>query len=631
MNILKKSILLVVLLLFIILQCFAQNVSDVDSPQTLNDLKDSIQKILIETNTPGAGIIMMSDDTIVMLAGLGKADIENNIDVDENTMFRLGSVSKLFVGLAILKLQEEGSISLKDKVIDIIPDLKIINPWEDEYPIRIENLLEHTSGLSDYSLAELGSNDSKPKTLKESLEFYPKARVAKFVPETRVQYSNLAVSMAAYIVELVSGLAYEDYIAINFFKPMKMENMTFRYSEQFKKTAAKGYDNGIPLSINYLHVLYRPSVALNASPKDMMNMIKFFINRGKINGIQIISDSSLKRMERMESLHIEKSYVFKDNGLVNYSSYYKGFVYHGHGGSVPGYNSDFAYLPEYNMGFAVMINGNNQNVINNISSLIKAYQTKDLPQKNMKPKKILCKTTQDISAYYINVNYKFDALKFLKKIKSIKKIWQKDDTLYVKNILGKKYLGKFCPNGNNEFVSVESDRFVIFPTNDPVEGEVIYGRMGMMKKISPIYAYSLLIIFFAFFIISVTTMFFAVLSILIYLFGKKKNKVALWISVWPFITISQLLIVVIVLNTSIKSTVDIFLSLGNISPLSVLIFIATICFALASAWSIYYIFKNIHAKMSRVFFYHSVVAAVFNLIFTIYLLSNGFIGIQTWS
>ncbi len=170
MKIIKNPIALLVLLLLSTALCFAQDVSNANEPQTLNELQESIQKILIETNTPGAGIALVSEDETILLRGFGKADIENDIDVNENTMFRLGSISKLFVGLAILKLQEEGKLNLKDKVSDIIPDIEIINPWEDQYPIRIENLLEYNSGLSDWSMAELASNDPKPKTLKESLE-----------------------------------------------------------------------------------------------------------------------------------------------------------------------------------------------------------------------------------------------------------------------------------------------------------------------------------------------------------------------------------------------------------------------------------------------------------------------------
>jgi len=626
MIIMKKIITVLVFIFFSISLCFAQKVSDANSSKALKELQISIQNILIKTNTPGAGIVMVSGDDVILLKGIGKADLENNLDVNENTMFRLGSVSKLFVSLAILKLQEDGYLSLKDKVSDLIPDIEITNPWKDQYPIRIENLLEHSSGLNDWSLAELGSDDPKPKTLKEALDYYPKGRVARFVPGTRMQYSNLAVSIAAYIVETVSGMTYEAYVDKYFFKPLGMENATFRNSKHYQEFGAKGYDNGVIMP--YFHPLYRPSAALTDSPKELVNLLRFFINRGKIDDIQILSDNSLKRMERNESMHIEHSAFLKGNGLGNSSTLYNNFIYRGHGGSVPGSNADFRYLPEYNLGFAIMINGNNQDVLNAISRLIKKYQTKDLPQKNVSLKKTRHKSTKDLTGYYIPVNYKFDCLESLIKIKRLKKMWHKGDTLYVKNVL-RQYPNKFYSNGKNEFEREDFDGFVIFQTNDPVDGEVIYGDMGMLKKISSIYAFTLLIIFWAFYIIPVTVFIFAILRLLIYFFGKK-NKVALWICLLPLINILFILVLILTLFMSIHTKIDAFLLLGNMSPLSVFIFIGTIGFALTSLWVLYYLFKNRNIKMSKVFYYHSVLAAIFNLIFTIYFFSNGLIGIQTW-
>ena len=152
----------------------------------------------------------------------------------------------------------------------------------------------------------------------------------------------------------------------------------------------------------------------------------------------------------------------------------------------------------------------------------------------------------------------------------------------------------------------------------------------MLKKISSIYAYTLLILMWALIIVPFSIIIFAVISLLRYLFGKKKNKVALWICLWPLVTLSSLLTIVIVCVINIHTTLDAFLLLGNISPLSILIFIGTICFALASLWSMYYIYKNRHVKMSRILYYHSALAAIFNIIFTIYFLSNGLIGLMTW-
>ena len=630
MKIIKKSIILLVFLVCSISISFAQNITAGNTSQTLEDLQDSIQKILIETNTNGAAVVLVSGDSVILLRVFGKADVENNIDVNENTMFRLGSVSKLFVGLAILKLQEERRLSLKDKVKDLIPELKIINPWENKYPIRVENLLEHTAGLSDWSLAELGCNNPNLKTLKESLGYYPKSRVAKYAPGTRTQYSNLGVSIAAYIVEKVSGMPYEDYIATYFFKPMGITDMSFHNSDKYKILGAKGYDNGN--LILFLYPLYRPSAGLIGSPKDLSKLLTFFINRGKVNNTQMLSDSSLQRMERGESFNISKSDIFSDFiGLTNQITRYNGFVYHGHGGHVPGSNADLKYLPKYNLGFAIMVNNEDESIDSKIARLIMAYQTKDLPQKSVKSKITAIRPTTDLSGYYMPTNYKFDAIKFFEKIKRLQKFWYKNDTLYTKTVLNGNSTIKYIQTDNNEYLSVDYNRMGFVQIYDLVEGHVIYGNLGMLKKISPFYAYTLLVIFWALFIVPFAIIIFAVISLFIYLFGKKKNKTVLWITLWPLITISFLFVIIFALKMVLHTNMDAFLLLGNITPLSILIFIGTIGFALTSLWSIYYIFKNRKVKMSKIFYYHSFLVAIFNLIFTIYFFSNGLIGIMTWT
>lgn len=628
MTIIKKTISLVLVLLFIfnVSKSFAQKAADENKPKTLTELKISIQKIVRETKTPGAGIVLVSGDETILLEGFGKADIENNIDVNENTMFRLGSISKMYVALAILKLQEEGRLSLKDKIRDLIPEIEFVNPWEDKYPIRIENLLEHTSGWDEWHFAELGSDDPKPKTLKEALDFYPKSRISKFIPGTRSSYSNVGTSVAAYIVEKVSGLSFENYIDKYFFRPMGVENMTFLQSEQYKKTGAKLYDNGIKL--NYFNILYRPSAALNGSPNDMAKMIKFFIHRGRINNNQILSDSSLNRMERSESMPIlSKIELYQWLGLSSTGKYYKGFLYHGHGGVVPGGNADFAYLPEYNMGYAVMINGSDEDAINKIADVIKYYQTKDLIQKPVEIDNKKNKTAIDPSGYYKVINPKIDLLGFFERIKNIRKIWIKNDTIYTELLMDGNSTAKFIAAGNNMFRSVETKQIGFVLINDPLEGYIIGVNL---KKISPWWAYTLLSIYYSFFMILVSTFIFGVLRTIVYLFGKKKSKTALWICLWPLITNSFIFVVALSIFLTAKTRYDLFQLFGTANIISVLILICSICYALASVWSVVYIFKNRREKMSGFFYFHSAIASILNLIFTLYFISNGLIGIPTW-
>lgn len=623
-----KIISIIALLLFILngSASLAQDVHIDSEPKTLAELKAAIQKILRETNTPGAGVALVSGDKTIWLEGLGKADVENNIAANENTMFRLGSVSKVYVALAILKLQEEGRLTLKDKIKDIIPEIEFDNPWEDSSPIRIENLLEHTAGWSYWHYAELGSDNPKPLTLREALDVYPKSRVSTFIPGTRHQYSNVGTSVAAYIVEKVSGLSFESYVDKYFFEPMGIDNMTYLQSKQYKKTGAALYENGVRLS--YFNILYRPSAALNGSPKDMAKMVEFFIHRGKVNGTQILSDSSLARMERSESMPVlSKSELYRHNGLSSYGSYYKGFLYYGHGGSVPGGNADFGYFPDYSRGYAVMINSGDEDALNEITSVVKSYQTSDLKPKPVVADSKKYKATIDPSGYYTIINPPIALVGALERIKAVHKVWFTHDTLYVKRLMVGNSTTKFTPAGNREFRSVETKRIGLVLVNDPLVGNTIGGNL---KKISPLWAYTLIAMFFAFPILLVLTVVFGLLGSLVYLVGKNRSKTALWVCLWPLITSSFVIVAIITVIFTVHTRYDSFQLFGTVNPVSLLFFVCGIGYALASCWSVYYIFRNRRVRMAKFFYYYSALAAILSLLFTLYFLSNGLVGIPTW-
>jgi CubicO group peptidase (beta-lactamase class C family) len=616
------------ILISIVSASFAQKTEIKSNVKTLKELQESIQKVLKETEAAGVGIVLMSGDTTVWIGGLGKADIGKNIAVNENTMFRLGSISKMMVSLALLKLQEEGKLTLKDKISDIIPEIKFDNPWEKTNPIRIEHLLEHTSGWSYWHMAELGSDDPKPKTLKEALDFYPKSRKCLYVPGTRLNESNVGIAVAAYIVEKVSGISFEDYMDKYFFKSMGIEYMSFYNTEHYKKTGASLYENGVKLS--YFNILYRPAAAINASPKDFAKIVTFFINRGEINGTRILSDSSIQRMERSESMgKLSGLEIFKWCGLSNYARYFKGFIYHGFGGSLPGGNAEIGYLPEYKLGYAAMINDGNEDVLNDITDLIKDFQTRGLKQAPVKLDNIKHKIVIDPSGYYTSIDAKINIVKFLERIKNIQKVWVKNDTLFKKYLLQGNSTVKYFSAGNNQFKYADKSMVGLSIINDPLDGQIIVSH-SFLKKISPVWALSLLTLFYSFSIMLFTSVIFGLIWVFVYLIGKKKNKIALKICLWPLFTSSFIFTVFFIVKVNSRTRYDWFQLFGTANIYSVLLLVCGICYALASVWSVYYIFKNRHEKMSKFFYFHSILASVLNLIFTIYFLSNGLIGIPTW-
>ncbi len=117
--------------------CTAAGQQREQKPTTIADLRNAIEAVLHETRTPGAAIVIPSRDKVEWAAGLGKSDVAAGQPTTADTLFRIGSVSKRFVGLAVLQLQEEGKLKLTDTVKQWVPEVAFRNPWETTNPVRL--------------------------------------------------------------------------------------------------------------------------------------------------------------------------------------------------------------------------------------------------------------------------------------------------------------------------------------------------------------------------------------------------------------------------------------------------------------------------------------------------------------
>src|SRR4051794_40830174 len=183
-----------------------------DRPKSIPELQAALEKVLKETKTPGAGIAIVSRDQAEWVAGIGKADVAANLPVTADTLFRLGSLSKTFVAVAALQLQEEGKLKLTDTVRQWVPDVAFVNPWEPSDPVRLVHLLEHTSGFDEMHFREFALDDPKPMSLKDALAYGASSRVCRWPPGTRMSYCNSGPALLATVIEKASGERFEDYV-----------------------------------------------------------------------------------------------------------------------------------------------------------------------------------------------------------------------------------------------------------------------------------------------------------------------------------------------------------------------------------------------------------------------------------
>lgn len=178
----------------------------------MEDNLDSLMLPLVKDKLISGTILIAINDNILLHEAYGMANIEKGIPNTTDTKFPIASITKMFTAVSILQLYERGKLDLQDKLNKLIPDF----PQGDK--ITITNLLNHTSGIPSYNSVE------ERNTNFEELISIIKELPLKFQPGKDNDYSNSGFTLLAYIIEKVSGMPYEDFVAENIFKPSKMNN-----------------------------------------------------------------------------------------------------------------------------------------------------------------------------------------------------------------------------------------------------------------------------------------------------------------------------------------------------------------------------------------------------------------------
>jgi len=596
------------------------------APTNLQKLKAAVAKVVEEKQVPAVSIAMVDESGPVWIGAIGKANLETGVNADANTMFRIGSTSKMLVALSILKLVEEGRLSLDDRLAELAPDVEFDNRWEETDPVRVVHLLEHTTGWDDIHLREYAHNDPTPATLKEGLDYHPHSRTSRWKPGTRMSYCNSGPPVAAYIVEKITGQDFEEYVSANFFVPMGMETMTYRLNDDMKAMGATLYANGNQPQ-EYWHILMRPSGSINASASDMAKLVSFFVNRGRVNGRQLISPESLRRMETPVTTSAARAGQQSGYGLHNYSSSYEQWVYREHGGGVNGGLTELAYLPGAGLGHAIMINSDNGLAFREISRLVRGFETRLLKEKDISPEHQLSAAAEMIEGLYYPINPRQQVGFFLERIMGVEKLWLDGDRLARKGLLDDEVI-YYLPVSDEQYKSAQTGMISLTKTTDPLAGSVVHANTRVLKPASPLLVYSQLgiLVLWGFFI-ATSILFFPV-----WLVRRVRGKIppgpAIRVRLWPLLAGVSILALVGLFMLGMN---DVFARLGAPTAFSIGIMLASMAFAVFAVMGANSAYQERRAAMNRGTWWHSGLASLVHLIVLFYLLFYGVIGLRTWA
>jgi CubicO group peptidase (beta-lactamase class C family) len=618
--------IVVALSMFVYGQSVADEEEETAAPATIEELESAIADVIVERDVPAIGIAMVDANGPVLLTAIGKADIEADTDVDTESMFRIGSTSKMFVALSVLKLVEEGRLSLDDKVSDLAPEIEFENQWESTDPVRIVHLLEHTTGWDDIHLPEYAHTDPTPATLKEGLDLHPHSRVSRWKPGSRFSYCNAGPPVAAYIVAKITGQSFEDYVQEKFFAPMGMKTMTYRLSADVEAKGVTLYDNGNTPQ-PYWHISVRPSGSINASSSDMLKMISFFVNRGAVEGEQLVSTASLERMERVGSTPAAAAGQEIGYGLNNYTSVHENWVYRAHSGGVNGGLTELAYLPLQKLGYVFMINSGDGAAYGEISDLIRNFQTRELEPPVVATGFQITDEHRELAGYYSPINSRQEVSYFIERVFGIQKIWIEDDRVMRTALLGGE-VSSYLAVSPTLFKSVKTGVAALSHVVDPLAGPVIHSGMSVLKPTSALLVYGQLGVAVLWALSIVLSIVFLLIWGVRRLRGKIAPGPAIRIRIWPLFAA---LSVIVFSWAAMLGFEDPFMIMGAPTFISVTIMLATIAFAAFTFAGIHaaVIYRNV--DMNRGTYWFSTLSSGIQLVVVLYLMFFGVIGIMTWA
>src|SRR4029077_7202127 len=246
-------------------------------------------------NIAGAVVSVVKDGQVLFQKGHGYADLAGKKPViADQTLFRPGSISKLFTTTAVMQLVEQGKLDLDRDVNDYL-DFSIPKTYAE--PVTLRQLLTHTGGFEETLKNLFVAHESDIKPLRTYLMNEMPACI--FPPGKIPSYSNYGFTLAGYIIERVSGQKLERYIENHILKPVGMNNSTFDQPlpPQLAPQMSKGYLSASKKPRDFEWVQAAPAGALTTTATDMTRFMLAFLQDGAVDGVSILKPETVRKME----------------------------------------------------------------------------------------------------------------------------------------------------------------------------------------------------------------------------------------------------------------------------------------------------------------------------------------------
>lgn len=308
-----------------------------------------IDKEMAQNDIAGLSIALVDDQRVIWQSGFGYADIENDVRAAPETVYRAGSIAKLFTASAVMQLAEQGRIDIDRPMSAALPEFSIKSRYAHADPVTPRNIMAHYSGLPSNYLLDLYVRNPSPnfEVVLDGL----RDQYLTFPPNKVFSYSNAGMAVLGTAVQKLSGEPFADYMAGHFFAPLGMTASRFA-----TRPMAKIYDKR--RAVEPFSLRDMPAAGLLSNVVDLSRFMRMEFARGTLDGQRVLSAASVDEMLRPQNAKAP----FAFDSLVGL-----GWMLHGiqvpgggivasHGGSLPDSHSMLAILPEHKLGVVVLTN-----------------------------------------------------------------------------------------------------------------------------------------------------------------------------------------------------------------------------------------------------------------------------------
>ncbi|MDX9770639.1 MAG: serine hydrolase [Tenuifilaceae bacterium] len=369
----KKS--LVIILLVNLISTFTARVASGQTENLLTKI-DSLVANQLSEDLPGGAIAVLSSIGVIYKNSFGIMNVEQNLKVDENTLFDLASVAKQFTAYAIMLLEQEGKIDLDEDIRTYLGDLP-----DFEHRITVRHLLQHTSGIAstDWLRIMIGSSFDEVWSHNDEIKLLKQYSQLNFKPNTQHVYSNGGYSFLASIVEEVSGMSFADFLNQRIFKPLGMETALVNARPDLRlANDAIGYEivEGKPVKVSSTTDYSYGSGNVWANLSDMIKWGQNFLSP-KVGNAEMINRifSKYNTLDNGDSISYTYGFFVRE---------YKGIKLVMHQGGVPGFRNYLMIFPNDNLVITAHFNNESINawgIVNGIADIVLSNKIEEKPAK----------------------------------------------------------------------------------------------------------------------------------------------------------------------------------------------------------------------------------------------------------